>query len=133
MSIDIDSPVIKICAEAMEGHHPERGGPEREQAIFVILQAAIESGFLNEASGKPRDELEEMIQVAEQAERRTFGPLYSNCVILDFSVPLTRAQIEGIEAMVRIAGKNLPPLRERPVCGEREGNSVVPTIAADEC
>lgn len=67
--------------------------------------------------------------------------LYSNYVILDFAAPITRAQLDGIEAMVKIAGTNLPPLRQRPTCGIRPsgrdldiypGDCVVPTIAADE-
>lgn len=82
------------------------------------------------------DEFEEMIKATEEAERRTFGDLYSNCVILDFSRPITRAQLREIERRLlnnhgAIVG--LPTLRVNPVCGEREGNSVVPSIAADEC
>jgi hypothetical protein len=50
--IDVDHPVIQICSEAMEGHHPERGGAERQQAIFTVLQAAINSGFLKEGNGR---------------------------------------------------------------------------------
>lgn len=64
--------------------------------------------------------------------------LYSNCVILDFAAPITRAQLDQISERIRFPRSlqstlvDLPPLREI-VCGEREGNTVVPSIAADEC
>lgn len=58
------------------------------------------------------------------------GELYSNCVILDFAAPITRAQLDRISELLDTWA--LPRLRCTPVCGERDGNSVVPTIAADE-
>lgn len=64
--------------------------------------------------------------------------LYSNCVILEFSAPITRAQLDQIRERVMFPRSlqstlvDLPQLKEI-VCAEREGNSVVPTIAADEC
>lgn len=61
--------------------------------------------------------------------------LYSNCVILDFAAPITRAQLDSIKSLMEteMLAHRLPLMREHPVCGEREGNSVIPTIAADEC
>lgn len=63
--------------------------------------------------------------------------LYSNCVILEFASPITRAQLDVIREQIELTGERsvvkLPPLRQPPVCGERESNCVVPTIAADEC
>lgn len=59
--------------------------------------------------------------------------LYSNCVILDFQAPITRAQLDFIHGVIQGNQGTLPPFRQPPVCAEREGNSVIPTIAADEC
>ena len=59
--------------------------------------------------------------------------LYSNCVILDFAAPITRAQLEFITAMINSSAGHLPLLRCHPICGEKDGNTVVPAIAADEC
>lgn len=65
--------------------------------------------------------------------------LYSNCVILDFQASITRAQLDRIKAVIENNFTDfadyveLPPFRQPPICGERDGNSVVPTIAADEC
>jgi hypothetical protein len=60
--------------------------------------------------------------------------LYSNCVILDFAAPITRGMVSIIRQRLleEWAKDRLPSVRE-VVVGEREGNSVVPTIAADEC
>lgn len=62
--------------------------------------------------------------------------LYSNCVILEFASPITRAQLDVIKNEINMAKYRnhilLPELREI-VCAEREGNVVVPSIAADEC
>lgn len=61
--------------------------------------------------------------------------LFSNCVILDFAGPITRAQLDTIREQIELTGHRsavmLPTLRE-VVCAEREGNHVVPTIAWDE-
>jgi hypothetical protein len=63
--------------------------------------------------------------------------LYSNCVILDFAAPITREQLDYIKDLINgnihLFQVALPRLQCMPICGEREGNSVVPTIAADEC
>lgn len=62
--------------------------------------------------------------------------LYSNCVILDFTTPITRAQLDEIQNRLRHkpAGSIVAlPQMNQIVCAEREGNVVVPTIAADEC
>lgn len=65
--------------------------------------------------------------------------LYSNCVILDFDAPITKAQLNRIHVLIindrgnRFSSVSLPRLREAPVCAFRESNCVVPTIAADEC
>lgn len=40
-TIDIDHPAVIAGAEALLGHHPERGGQERLQAVFAVLMAAI--------------------------------------------------------------------------------------------
>lgn len=34
-----DAAAVRAAADAMFGHHPERGGPEREQAAYAMLQA----------------------------------------------------------------------------------------------
>lgn len=36
-------PAVDAGVEALFGHHPERGGPEREQAVYAVLNAAIPS------------------------------------------------------------------------------------------
>lgn len=62
--------------------------------------------------------------------------LYSNCVILEFASPITKAQLERIKTVVnsnRTTGIVQYPMLHAIVCAEREGNSVVPTICADEC
>lgn len=71
--------------------------------------------------------------------------LYSNCVILDFPSPITKAQLDRIKNVVnsnRATGIIQYPMLHAIVCGERasgadlggfSGNCVVPTIAADEC
>lgn len=43
---DINHPAIKVGVEALFGHHPERGGIEREQAVFVVLDAVMKEGYL---------------------------------------------------------------------------------------
>ena len=66
--------------------------------------------------------------------------LYSNCVILEFTAPITRVQLDRIGHVIHAnwADIDAPPYVSLPplktvVCAEREGNSVVPSIAADEC
>jgi hypothetical protein len=39
--IDIDHPAVHAGAEALFGQHPERGGQERDQAVFAVLTAAL--------------------------------------------------------------------------------------------
>lgn len=48
--IDIDHPAIQVGVGALFGQHPERGGQERAQAVFTVLNAVIEAGYLIEPS-----------------------------------------------------------------------------------
>lgn len=34
-----DAPLVAAAVAALHGHHPERGGLEREQAAFAVIQA----------------------------------------------------------------------------------------------
>lgn len=40
-NFDIDHPAVQAGVEALFGQHPERGGPERQQAAFAVIQAAL--------------------------------------------------------------------------------------------
>lgn len=49
---DIDHPLVKFGSDVLFGHHPERGGPERDQAVFSILSAVFHK--LDEEYKKPK-------------------------------------------------------------------------------
>lgn len=42
-----DAPVVRVISDALFGQHPERGGQEREQAAFAIVQALRAANLLN--------------------------------------------------------------------------------------
>lgn len=46
--IDIDHPAIQVGIGSLFGQHPERGGQERAQAVFAVLNSVIEAGYLVE-------------------------------------------------------------------------------------
>lgn len=65
MNFDIDSPIVDKGVEALFGHHPERGGSERRQAVFAVLTACL-------------DDAEEQLRrahVAAQEDAETIGSL----------------------------------------------------------
>lgn len=70
MQLDIDHPAVDAGVEALFGHHPERGGQERRQAAFVVIQAAIP--FL---AADPVSEFEDRLIEAEQEIRNLRGRL----------------------------------------------------------
>lgn len=45
-----DFKLVRAASEALTGHHPERGGQEKEQAAFVVVQAVKEALSADEPS-----------------------------------------------------------------------------------
>jgi hypothetical protein len=50
-----DAEAVRAAVDALFGHHPERGGPEREQAAFAVVKAVrpiIEAQVRSELFGE---------------------------------------------------------------------------------
>lgn len=85
-AIDIDHPSVKAGAEALFGHHPERGGAEREQAVFAVLSEVINSGFLipyesegeKYARGRKAGWATAMQHVRDEATRVMYSPPWTS-------------------------------------------------------